>query len=94
MCLTFFQEQRISDEKFVELQQKIEEYSEMYDTEAMASQLSSKLPPIAENDSLEKEVRNYCDTAKSVLISCVVQISMSRIDCLREFRSVCKSAPV
>jgi len=50
------QEQRISDEKFVELQQKIEEYSEMYDTETMASQLSCKLPPIAENDCLEKEV--------------------------------------
>ena len=48
----FLQEQRISDEKFAELQIKIDEYSEMFGAESM----SSKLPPIAENDKLEKEV--------------------------------------
>lgn len=49
----FLQEQRISDEKFAELRIKIDEYSEMFDAESM----SSKLPPIAENDKLEKEVK-------------------------------------
>lgn len=48
----FLQEQRINDEKFVELKIKIDEYSEMFGAESM----SSKLPPIAENDKLEKEV--------------------------------------
>ena len=50
------QEQRISSEKFAELQQKIKEYSEMYNAEARMFHMCSKLPPIAENDNLEKEV--------------------------------------
>lgn len=46
----------MSDEKFADLQAKINEYSEMFDCESMSSQMMSKLPPIAENDKFEKEV--------------------------------------
>lgn len=52
------QEQKISDEKFAELQIKIEEYSEVFNTESSACQKTSKLPTIVENDKLEKEVRS------------------------------------
>lgn len=39
------------------MQQKIDEYGELFDADSMSSQMTSKLPPIAENDKLEKEVR-------------------------------------
>lgn len=55
--LPILKEQKINDEKFAELQIKIEEYSEMIDAESVASQMIYKLPPIAENDKLEMEVR-------------------------------------
>ncbi|XP_065209519.1 ninein homolog [Planococcus citri] len=61
----FEEEQRISDEKFSDLQAKINEYSDMFDCESMSSQMMSKLPPIAENDTLEKEVTDLQEEFQS-----------------------------
>ncbi|XP_054260732.1 blastoderm-specific protein 25D [Macrosteles quadrilineatus] len=50
----FYQEQKVSDEKFVELETKIQEYAELFGMDER--RLSGRLPTIDEKDNLEKQV--------------------------------------